>query len=54
MLLLLFHNRVSIVSDGGKQVQRAGELAESSGQIAAKSLVEKFAETARLKAILAL
>ena len=54
MLLFLFHNGVDIVSDGGKQVQRAGELAESSGQIAAKSLVENFAETARLKAILAL
>jgi hypothetical protein len=54
MLLFLFHNGVDIVSHGGKQVQRAGELAESSGQIAAKSLVEKFAETARLKAILAL
>ncbi|KAH8638873.1 hypothetical protein IG631_06643 [Alternaria alternata] len=54
MLLFLFHNGVDIVSDGGKQMQRAGELAKSNGQLAANSLVEKLAETARLNAILEL
>ncbi|KAB2107262.1 hypothetical protein AG0111_0g4192 [Alternaria gaisen] len=54
MLLFLFHNGVDIISDGGKQIQRAGELAKSNGQLAANSLVEKLAETARLNAILEL
>jgi hypothetical protein len=47
MLLLMYHKGVDIVSDGCIQVRRALYYAGKNGQLAAKSLVEQLAESAR-------
>ena len=48
MLLLLYHSGLDLVSDDGLQVERAKQFAGKNGQVAAKSLVEKLAESAKV------
>lgn len=47
MLLMLYHKKVDLISDGGVQVQRAMDFADKNGQPAAKALVEQLAHSAR-------